>query len=162
MTSCGTSTSSASSGSTLTISNESGSTWNCQFNPFNENVNWELFGPVYEPLVFVDSLESGKASPWLAKSWAWSDNDTVLTFTMRSNAKWQDGVPVTAADVVYTYNLLKQHTALDLNADWTVLKSVVQKGANQVVMTFNGPGLTSFYLVAYELSLIHISEPTRP
>ncbi len=151
---CGTSTSSASSGSTLTISNESGSTWNCQFNPFNENVNWELFGPVYEPLVFVDSLESGKASPWLAKSWAWSDNDTVLTFTMRSNAKWQDGVPVTAADVVYTYNLLKQHTALDLNADWTVLKSVVQKGANQVVMTFNGPGLTSFYLVAYETPIV--------
>ncbi len=151
---CGTSTSSGSAGSTLTISNESGSTWNCQFNPFNENVNWELFGPVYEPLVFVDSLESGKASPWLAKSWTWSDNDTVLTFTMRSNATWQDGVPVTAADVVYTYNLLKQHTALDLNADWSVLKSVVQKGSNQVVMTFDGPGLTSFYLVAYDTPIV--------
>ncbi len=151
---CGTSTSSGSSGSTLTISNESGSTWNCQFNPFNENVNWELFGPVYEPLVFVDSLESGKASPWLAKSWTWSDNDTVLTFTMRSNATWQDGVPVTAADVVYTFNLLKQHTALDLNSDWSVLKSVVQKGSNQVVMTFDGPGLTDFYLVAYETPIV--------
>jgi peptide/nickel transport system substrate-binding protein len=151
---CGTSTSSGSAGSTLTISNESGSTWNCQFNPFNENVNWELFGPVYEPLVFIDSLESGKASPWLAKSWTWSDNDTVVTFTMRSNANWQDGVPVTAADVVYTFNLLKKHTALDLNADWSVLKSVVQKGSNQVVMTFDGPGLTDFYLVAYDTPIV--------
>jgi peptide/nickel transport system substrate-binding protein len=152
---CGTSTSSGSSGgSTLTISNESGSTWNCQFNPFNENVNWELFGPVYEPLVFIDSLESGKASPWLAKSWTWSDNDTVVTFTMRSGVTWQDGVPLTAADVVYTYNLLKKHTALDLNSDWSVLKSVVQKGSNQVVMTFNGSGLTDFYLVAYDTPIV--------
>jgi peptide/nickel transport system substrate-binding protein len=152
---CGTSTSSGSSGgSTLTISNESGSTWNCQFNPFNENVNWELFGPVYEPLVFIDSLESGKASPWLAKSWTWSDNDTVVTFTMRSGVKWQDGVPLTAADVVYTYNLLKKHTALDLNSDWSVLKSVVQKGSNQVVMTFDGSGLTDFYLVAYDTPIV--------
>ena len=151
---CGTSTSGSSAGSTLTISNESGSTWNCQFNPFNENVNWELFGPVYEPLVFMDSLESGKASPWLAKSWSWNASDTQVTFTMRSGANWQDGVPITAADVVYTFNLLKQHTALDLNADWSVLKSVVQKGSNQVVMTFDGPGLTSFYLVAYDTPIV--------
>jgi peptide/nickel transport system substrate-binding protein len=139
---------------TLTISNESGSTWTCQFNPFNENVNWELYGPVYEPLAFVDTLESGKATPWLAKSWTWNSNATQLTFTMRSGAKWQDGVPITAADVVYTFNLLKQHTALDLNSDWTVLKSVVQKGSNQVVMTFNQPAMTYFYLVAYETPIV--------
>jgi peptide/nickel transport system substrate-binding protein len=139
---------------TLTISNESGSTWTCQFNPFNENVNWELYGPVYEPLAFVDTLESGKATPWLAKSWTWNSNATQLTFTMRSGAKWQDGVPITAADVVYTFNLLKQHTALDLNSDWTVLKSVAQKGSNQVVMTFNQPAMTYFYLVAYETPIV--------
>lgn len=138
----------------ITISNESGSTWTCQFNPFNENVNWELYGPVYEPLAFVDTLESGKASPWLAKSWTWNSNATQLTFTMRSGAKWQDGVPITAADVVYTFNLLKQHTALDLNSDWSVLKSVVQKGSNQVVMTFNQPAMTYFYLVAYETPIV--------
>jgi peptide/nickel transport system substrate-binding protein len=138
----------------ITISNESGSTWTCQFNPFNENVNWELYGPVYEPLAFVDTLESGKATPWLAKSWTWNSNATQLTFTMRSGAKWQDGVPITAADVVYTFQLLKQHTALDLNSDWSVLKSVVQKGSNQVVMTFNQPAMTYFYLVAYETPIV--------
>jgi peptide/nickel transport system substrate-binding protein len=155
---CGTtspsSTSAAGPSGTLTISNESGATWTCQFNPFNENVNWELYGPVYEPLAFVNVLESGKASPWLAKSWTWNSNATQLTFTMRSGAKWQDGVPITAADVVYTFNLLKQHSALDLNSDWSFLKSVVQKGSNQVVMTFNGPGMTDFYLVAYETPIV--------
>jgi peptide/nickel transport system substrate-binding protein len=165
---CGTSNSSGTASGpsgTLTISNESGSAWTCQFNPFNSNVNFTDFGPVYEPLAFVDSLESGKASPWLASSWAWSDNASVLTFTMRSGVKWQDGVPLTAADVVYTFNLLKQHTALDLNSDWNVLKSVAQKGSNQVVMTFNGPAMTSFYLIAYETPIVpeHIwSKITNP
>jgi len=155
---CGTASTSSSTSSgpsgTLTISNESGSTWNCQFNPFNENVNWELYGPVYEPLAFVDVLESGKATPWLAKSWSWNSNATVLTFTMRSGVTWQDGVPLTAADVVYTFDLLKKDPALDLNSDWSFLKSVVQKGSNQVVMTFDGPGMTNFYLAAYETPIV--------
>jgi peptide/nickel transport system substrate-binding protein len=154
---CGTSTSSGSSAGpsgTLTISNESGADWTCQFNPFNENVNFTSLGPVYEPLAFVDVLQSGKASPWLAKSWTWNSNATVLTFTMRSGVKWQDGVPLTAADVVYTFDLLKKYPALDLNSDWSFLKSVVQKGSSQVVMTFDGNGMTDFYLAAYDTPIV--------
>jgi peptide/nickel transport system substrate-binding protein len=154
---CGASTSSGSAAApsgTLTISNETGSDWNCQFNPFNENVSFSDLGPVYEPLAFVDVLESGKASPWLAKSWTWSDGNRVLTFTMRSGVKWQDGVPLTAADVVYTFDLLKKYPALDLNSDWSFLTSVVQKGSDQVVMTFNGPGETDFYLAAYDTPIV--------
>jgi peptide/nickel transport system substrate-binding protein len=150
---------------TLTISNESGSTWTCQFNPFNENVNFEDFGPVYEPLAEDNVLQSGKITPWLAQSFSWNSNATALTVTMRSNAKWQDGTPITAADVVYTFDLLKEHTALDLNSDWSYLKSVAQKGSNQVVFTFNGPGMTDFYLIAYETPIVpeHIwSKVTNP
>lgn len=157
MAACGTSTSSgSSSGSsgTLTISNESGSTWTCQFNPFNENVSFTDFGPVYEPLVFMDTLESGKTAPWLAQSYSWNADATAVTFTMRSNAKWQDGTPITAADVVYTYSLLKKYPALDLNGDWSFLKSVVQQGSNQVVMTFDGNGMTNFYLAAYDTPIV--------
>jgi peptide/nickel transport system substrate-binding protein len=155
---CGTTSSPSSSTSgpsgTLTISNESGATWTCQFNPFNENVNFEDFGPVYEPLAEVNILQSGKVSPWLAQSFAWNSNATVLTATMRSGVKWQDGVPLTAADVVYTFDLLKKYPALDLNSDWSFLKSVAQKGSNQVVFTFDGPGMTDFYLLAYETPIV--------
>jgi peptide/nickel transport system substrate-binding protein len=155
---CGTTSSPSSSTSgpsgTLTISNESGATWTCQFNPFNENVNFEDFGPVYEPLAEVNILQSGKVSPWLAQSFAWNSNATVLTVTMRSGVKWQDGVPLTAADVVYTFDLLKKYPALDLNSDWSFLKSVAQKGSNQVVFTFDGPGMTDFYLLAYETPIV--------
>ena len=57
---------SSSSNSTLTIDNESGGTWTCNFNPFNlSDISYSL-GPVYEPLMFVNTLQSGKVTPWLA------------------------------------------------------------------------------------------------
>ena len=41
-------------------------------------------------------------APDLAESYTISNDDTVYTFTLRSNATFQDGTPVTAHDVVYT------------------------------------------------------------
>jgi ABC-type transport system substrate-binding protein len=78
---CGSSPSSSSSSGTaakgpsgtLTISNESGTLWNCSFNPFNPGNLGEgvTMGQVYEPLAFVNTLENGKATPWLATAWTW-------------------------------------------------------------------------------------------
>jgi peptide/nickel transport system substrate-binding protein len=154
---CGSSTPSGSasgSGLTLNISNEFGSTWNCQFNPFNPNVAILPFGPVYEPLVFMDNLESGKASPWLATSWVWSNDNKTVTFTIRNGVKWSDGKPFTAADVVFTFNELKKYTGLDIQSDWNFLSSVTQKGSNQVVMNFQQPGTANFYYVADQTPII--------
>ncbi len=155
---CGTSSGGSGSSSgpsgTLTISDESGDTWICQFNPFNPNVSTEAFGPVYEPLVYMDTLKSGKTSPWLATSWAWSNGDKTLTFTIRNGVKWSDGKPFSAADVVFTFNELKKYPALDLNSIWTFLTSVTQKGSDQVVMTFKTAGTADFYFVADQTAII--------
>ena len=63
------------SGGTVSISDEYGETWNCQFNPYNPSVNFASFGPVYEELVYMDSLKNGATTPWLATNWGWSSND---------------------------------------------------------------------------------------
>ncbi len=42
----------------------------------------------------------------LAESWTVSDDGLVITFTLRPNARWHDGVPVSAADVLFTYQKL--------------------------------------------------------
>ena len=42
-----------------------------------------------------------------------SDGNKVLTFTLRKAVTWTDGQPFSAADVVYTFNLLKNNPALD-------------------------------------------------
>src|SRR5579885_2152277 len=114
------------SGTSVTISNEQGTTWTCGFNPLNANLVSLSFGPVYEPLVYVNPLKSGATTPWLASAYAWSNKNRTLTFTIRSGVKWSDGQPFTAADVLYTFKLIKSHPALDLQAVWSVLKSVSQ------------------------------------
>jgi len=165
-TSSGGSTSSGTKG-VLTISNEGGSLWTCGFNPYNLSFIQYSLGPVYEPLAFVNTLQSGKVSPWLATSWAWSNGNKQLTFTIRNGVKWTDGKPMTAADVAYSFNLLKQNKALDLNAIWSVLSSVTQKGTNQVVMTFKAPAVTYFYYIADQVAIVPqhiwstISDPVK-
>jgi peptide/nickel transport system substrate-binding protein len=160
---CGTSSSNSGSSSgksgsgpsgVLTIDNESGSLWTCNFNPYNLSDIGYSFGPVYEPLVFVNALESAKTTPWLATSWKYGDNNKTLTFTIRNGVKWSDGKPMTAADVAFSFNLLKKFKALDINAVWSVLSSVTQKGTNQVVMTFKTPATNYFYYIADQVAIV--------
>ncbi len=42
-------------------------------------------------------------SPSLARSWEWSSDHKTLTLHLRENARWSDGVPVTADDVRWTW-----------------------------------------------------------
>src|SRR6201986_3805844 len=140
---------------TLTIVNASGTQWNCSFNPFNPGVLGEgvTMGQVYEPLAFVDTLENAKATPWLATSWAWSDGNKSLTFTIRQGVKFSDGTPMTAADVAYTFNLIKKVPALDVNSVWSVLSSVTPSGDN-VVMDFKSPSVPYFYYIADQVPIV--------
>ena len=49
--------------------------------------------------------QSGGYLPRLAESWTASDDGTTYTFTLRRGQRWSDGVPFTAEDVVFTFNL---------------------------------------------------------
>jgi peptide/nickel transport system substrate-binding protein len=149
----GTGTSSAPSG-VLTIDNESGGTWTCDFNPFNLSYISFSLGNVYEPLVFVNTLQSGQETPWLATSWAWSNGNTSLTFTIRNGVKFTNGDPLTAADVVFTFQMLKKFKTLDVNSVWSVLSSVAPKGSDQVVMTFKTAAVPYFYYIADQIGIV--------
>ena len=142
------------------IDNESGSTWTCQFNPFNPAVTLTSFGFVYEPLEYVDILAkstSSQVTPWLATSSKWSNGYKTLTFTMRSGVKWSDGTPLTAADVAYTFNAMKSDKAIDLNALWTAdggpLTSVSAKGST-VTFKFKSASQPYFYYVADQTPIV--------
>jgi peptide/nickel transport system substrate-binding protein len=141
---------------TLTISNSQGALWSCGFNPFNPSVlpQGVTMGQVYEPLVFVNTLQNAKASPWLATAWKWSNGNKVITFTIRKNVKFSDGTPMTAADVVFTFNMLKKFKGLDLNSVWSVLSSVTQQGSDQVVVTFKTQAVPYFYYIADQVAIV--------
>lgn len=143
----------ADAGGTLTIS-DAQFIWTCGFSPFNPQSNFLSVGVVYEPLMFVDTLQNAKTTPWLATAYSWSDDNKVLTFTIRKGVKWTDGQPLTAADVVFTFDLLKKYPALDLNTIWAALESVTQKGDDQVVMTFRNPSVPYFYYIADQVGIV--------
>lgn len=46
-------------------------------------------------------------APRLATSWEFSQDNKILTFHLRPDARWSDGVPVTADDVRFTYLVQK-------------------------------------------------------
>ncbi len=152
----GTSPSGGSANSTLTMDNESGSTWTCGFNPFNPVVNGAglAFGTIYEELTFVDNLKSGATTPWLASSYAWTNGNKTLTFTVRSGVKWSDGAPFSAKDVVFTFDLLKKYPALDLNSVWSVLSSVTAVGSDKVAFNFKTSAVPYFYYIADETPIV--------
>ena len=61
---------------------------------------------------------------------------------------------MTAADVVFSFNLLKKFKALDINSVWSVLSSVTQQGSDKVVMTFKAPAVTYFYYIADQVGIV--------
>src|ERR1700754_1557009 len=101
-------------GGTVTISNEQGQTWPCQFNPFNPSNSPESLGFIYEPLVHVDVVGNAKETPMLASSYEWSADQKTVTFTIRDGVKWSDGQALTADDVAYTYEIMKKTPATDV------------------------------------------------
>ena len=140
-------------GGVLTIDNESGALWQCDFNPYNGSVNGQSFGALYEPLVY-DNLLNDKKTPWLASDYQWSTDNKTLTFTIRSGVKWTDGQPFTAADVVFSFALLKQHPEADLQSDWQVIQSVIQQGDDKVAFTFNQSAVPNFYQIAGQTAIV--------
>lgn len=49
----------------------------------------------------------GLPQPALAESWGISADGTIYNFALRKNAKWHDGTPVTADDVLFTIDLMR-------------------------------------------------------
>ncbi len=66
---------------------------------------WDL---VYDTLVDYDAATL-EAAPGLATSWDHSADGLVWTFTLRDGVRWQDGRPLTARDVAWTYTFALEH-----------------------------------------------------
>ena len=63
---------------------------------------WITTPYIFEPLLDYDYDEI-KLVPWLAESYEVSSDGLEITFRLRDNIYFSDGVPVTADDVIFTY-----------------------------------------------------------
>jgi peptide/nickel transport system substrate-binding protein len=94
---------------------------------------------IFDTLLWTDS--TGKPIPWLAKEWSHSPDGLEWHFTVRDNAKWQDGQPVTAEDVKFSFDYVTTGAAASISrlAPSLDLKEVVVDSPTSVVVRLNKP-----------------------
>jgi len=142
-TACGGSNSSASGGSngsgtlnTLVLANAvKVDTLDPEANSVNESI-W-LDQNLYSRLLQPNSTGTGLL-PDLASSWSVSKNGLTYTFHLRPNAEFSNGMPVTAADVVYSIQRSRAY-----KGGWgfllTAVKTITAPDAHTVVITLSQP-----------------------
>ena len=109
----------------LTVSSEQTTTFVRNFNPFGQtSARATTLDFIYEPLVVFNRLKGNEPNFRLAESFELADDLKSITFTLRDGLKWSDGEALTADDVVFTYDYIKQFPALDFISVSAQLASV--------------------------------------
>ncbi len=100
--------------------------------------SYDLFDLVYDTM--YDLELDGSFKPSLAESVSLSDDGKVWTFKIRSDVKFHDGVPLTAKDVAYTYNLNKAREDFPyMNPYSEFFESIEAPDDSTVVITLTEP-----------------------
>jgi peptide/nickel transport system substrate-binding protein len=106
---------------------------------------------VFETL-FIYNLLDGKLYPQIGDSYSW--NDRTLTVQLNKNVKFSDGKPLTAEDVVYTFDLAKRYV-IGISGYWDYLDSVTAQGDYTVV--FSGKAPPNFNMKSLEQAISEVS-----
>ncbi len=77
---------------------------------WNNSADRDVDRLIFSGLIRFDSR--GLPQPDLADSWGASADGTIYNFSIRPNAVWHDGQPVTSDDVIFTIELIKSAGSL--------------------------------------------------
>lgn len=77
---------------------------------WNNSADRDVDKLIFSGLVRFDSR--GLPQPDLAESWGASADGTIYNFSIRPNAVWHDGQPVTSDDVIFTIEMIKSAGSL--------------------------------------------------
>ena len=102
--------------------------------------------------------------PLLASSWSRQDSVT-LVFDLNPRARWQDGVPVTARDVVFTMERARNRSVSPRLADLLKhITSVTAEGERRVVFRFSHPYAEQLYDATFHVAPIpaHLLDTIAP
>ena len=114
-------------------------------NSIDQDIQEQLFLRLLQ-----EKPELNRFAPELAKRWESGANRRKITFTLRSDVYWSDGVPVTAEDVAFTF---RQETNPALG--W-ILQS--QKEMIDSVIVVNDTIVTFYYSKYYPYQLTDANE----
>ena len=163
---CGGTSSSSSAGassgggggsSVLTVESSQQNAITQNFNPFIQSSAATLLGAtslMYEPLLQTNAIKPGQYYNWLATGYSWSNGGKSITFTIRPGVKWSNGTAMTAADVAFTFNMIKQYP--DVNNTGLAVASVSSTG-NHVTLNFSSPQYANLQNIAGQTYIVPAS-----
>jgi peptide/nickel transport system substrate-binding protein len=100
-------------------------------------ISVNVFRNIFDALTRIAA--DGSVTPLLAESWTASEDTKTWEFTIRSNAKFHDGEPVTAEDVAWSYQQLASEAKSPVRTYINKVKSVEVSGPNKVKFTLTEP-----------------------
>lgn len=114
----------------------------------------QLFLPLAEMGLGLNTVGDSGFVPRLADRWSFEDSVTIV-FHIDSRARWQDGVPVTARDVAFTYDV---YTDTLVNALARPLlsgiASVTVRDSLDAVFRFTHPYPEQFYDATHQMKIL--------
>lgn len=102
---------------------------------------------LYEPLMQRSADEPFSLYGLLAESVEWDEERTFIQFNLNPDAKWSDGQPVTADDVIFTMELLRDKGRTPFSNRLTPVEKVEKVGERSVRFTFNDKSDREFPLI---------------
>lgn len=101
-----------------------------------------MWDPDYGNLIYESLLQRSRDEPFtlyglLAETVEWDDNRTFIQFNLNPKAKWADGQPVTADDVMFTFELLRDKGRVPFSTRLNLVSKMEKIGDRSVRFTFN-------------------------
>jgi peptide/nickel transport system substrate-binding protein len=92
---------------------------------WNNSADRDVDRLLYSGVMRFDSR--GMPEPDLAESWGTTADGTIYNFSLRPNAVWHDGAPVTSDDVIFTIELMKSPASFypqDVKDLWAKVEAI--------------------------------------
>jgi microcin C transport system substrate-binding protein len=96
-------------------------------------------GLIYDTLLAFALDEVTGAYGLLAEAVSYPDDFSSVSYRLRAEAKWHDGMPVTPEDVIFSFDASKKNSP-QLAAYYRHVVKVEKTGEREVTFTFDGPG----------------------
>lgn len=114
---------------------------------------------IYEPLFNVN--ETFTLENVLAEGYAFNENATVMTLKIKSGVLWHDGSYLTAEDVAYTVNKIKQSPSSSYYLNLESVERVEKINDYEVVFYLNKPNALLVYSLYFPIVKTN-SDPSIP
>ena len=108
---------------------------------------------IYDTLLVQALDEVSTEYGLLAEAVRYPDDFSSATYRLRAEAKWHDGKPITAEDVIFSFDAAKKYSPRE-SAYYRHVVKVEKTGEREVTFTFDGPGNRELPQIVGQLTVL--------